>query len=148
MCNNTDLARYPLVTQLAFGSVDYCADLGRAHSREALLAARSELLLASRLAGIAPPLDGVTTDLTDPGVIAEDACHARQLGTGDKMCIHPAQVAAVRMALRPTDAEVDWARRVMAAGNGAVTLDGEMVDTPVRLRAAAVLRSLSTGEPR
>ncbi|MBL3609362.1 hypothetical protein [Rhodovulum sulfidophilum] len=139
MCKNTDLARYPLVTQLAFGSVDYCADLG---------CARSELLLASCLAGIAPPLDGVTTDLTDPGVLAEDACHARQLGMGDKMCIPPAQVAAVRMALHPTDAEVDWARRVMAAGDGAVTLDGEMVDTPVRLRAAAVLRSLSTGEPR
>ncbi|MCE8418466.1 aldolase/citrate lyase family protein [Rhodovulum sulfidophilum] len=148
MCKNTDLARYPLVTQLAFGLVDYCADLGCAHSREALLSARSELVLASRLAGIAPPLDGVTTDLTDPGVIAEDARHARQLGMGGKMCIHPAQVAAGRMALDPTDAEVDWARRVMAAGDGAVTLDGQMVDIPVRLRAAAVLRSLSSGEPR
>ena len=45
--------------RLAFGSIDYAADLGCAHTRQALLMARAELVSASRLAGIAPPLDGV-----------------------------------------------------------------------------------------
>src|SRR5215470_2193604 len=45
--------------RLAFGSIDYAVDLGCSHERGALLAARSELVLASRLAGILAPLDGV-----------------------------------------------------------------------------------------
>ena len=54
------IAGTPGVGRLAFGSVDYAADLGCAHAREALASARAELVLASRLAGIPPPLDGVT----------------------------------------------------------------------------------------
>lgn len=139
------LARHPMVRQLAFGSVDYCADLGCAHSREALLAARSELVLASRLAGLVPPLDGVTTDLSDPALAGADAHHARALGMGGKMCIHPAQIAPVRAAFVPSEAEVDWARRVLAAGEGAVAVDGEMVDAPVRRRAEAILAAFRPG---
>lgn len=139
------LAQHPMVTQLAFGSVDYCADLGCAHGREALLAARSELVLASRLAGLVPPLDGVTTDLADPALAGADARHARALGMGGKMCIHPAQIAPVRAAFLPSAAEADWARRVLAAGEGAVAVDGEMVDAPVRRRAAAILAALRPG---
>lgn len=139
------LAQHPMVSQLAFGSVDYSADLGCAHGREALLAARSELVLASRLAGLGPPLDGVTTDLTDPGLAGADACHARALGMGGKMCIHPAQIAPVRAAFVPGAAELAWARRILAAGEGAVAIEGEMVDAPVRRRAAAILAALRPG---
>src|SRR5690606_29273488 len=49
------------VVRLAFGSIDFCADLGCAHVREALLAARSEIVHASRLAGLPAPIDGITT---------------------------------------------------------------------------------------
>lgn len=136
-----ELAHHPLVTQLAFGSVDYCANLGCAHSREALLAARSELVLASKLAGIAPPLDGVTTDLSNSDIASDDARHGRALGMGGKMCIHPKQVEPANAAFRPTPDEIEWARRVTAAGDGVVAMDGEMVDAPVRLRAAAILDS-------
>lgn len=141
------LARHPMVRQLAFGSVDYCADLGCSHSREALLAARSELVLASRLAGLVPPLDGVTTDLSDPALAGADACHARALGMGGKMCIHPAQITPVRAAFLPGEAEVAWARRVLAAGEDAVAVDGEMVDAPVRRRAEAILAAFRAGQP-
>lgn len=137
-----DLARHPMIRQLAFGSVDYCADLGCDPSREALLSARSELVLASRLAGIAPPLDGVTTDLSDAGAAADEARHARSLGMGGKMCIHPAQVPAVTQAFLPTARDIDWARRVLAAGDGAVAIEGEMVDAPVRRRAEAILAAM------
>lgn len=127
------------VARLAFGSVDYCADLGCAHLRDVLLPVRSELVLASRLAAIPAPLDGVTVQLSDLAVSHDDACHARDLGMGGKLCIHPRQIAEVARAFAPTKADIDWARRVLASGDGAVSVDGEMVDEPVRIRARAIL---------
>ena len=133
------IAALDRVARLAFGSVDYCADLGCAHQQDALLSARSELVLAARLAGMPPPLDGVTTALQTPGAAEEEARHARSLGMGGKLCIHPRQVPEVLTGFRPTEAEQDWARRVLAAGDGAVAVDGAMVDAPVRQRARAIL---------
>lgn len=133
------IAAAPGVARIAFGSVDFCADLGCAHLREVLLPARSELVLASRLAGIAAPIDGVTVQLDDLSVSHDDAAHARALGMTGKLCIHPRQIAEVRRAFAPTEAEIDWARRVLASGDGAVSVDGAMVDEPVRIRARAIL---------
>lgn len=127
------------VVRLAFGSVDFCADLGCAHHREVLLPARFELILVSRLSGIAAPLDGVTVQLDDLSVSGEDAAHARALGMTGKLCIHPKQVGVIREAFAPSQSEIDWARRVIASGDGAVSVDGAMVDEPVRLRARAIL---------
>lgn len=139
LANARAIAAVPGVVRLAFGSVDYCADLGCAHQRDVLLPARSELVLASRLAGIAAPLDGVTVRLDDPAETEEDARHARALGMSGKLCIHPRQIDPVRRAFAPSEADLTWARRVLASGDGAVMLDGEMVDEPVRLRARAVI---------
>jgi len=126
--------------QLAFGSIDYCADLGLAHVRDALLSARSELVLASRLAGLPPPIDGVTTSIQDAALIEEDARYASQLGFGGKLCIHPAQIPAAKRGFAPTEADIAWAQKILAAGDdGAVSVDGAMVDAPVRLRAQRIL---------
>ena len=127
------------VERLAFGSIDFCADLGCEHLREVLLPARSELVLASRLASIAGPIDGVTVQLDDLSVIRDDAAHARAMGMTGKLCIHPKQVAEVRNSFAPTEGQIDWARRVLASGDGAVSVDGAMVDEPVRIRARAIL---------
>ena len=128
--------------RLAFGSIDFAADIGCAHVREALLSARSELVLASRLAGRAAPLDGVTTSINDPDLVRGDAAHAAMLGFGGKLLIHPAQVEPARAGFRPTPDELAWAERVLAAGRDgrATTVDGAMVDAPVRLRAEQVRR--------
>ncbi|RWR34648.1 CoA ester lyase [Sinirhodobacter populi] len=139
LANARGIAAAEGVVRLAFGSVDFCADLGCAHLREVLLPARSELVLASRLAGIAAPIDGVTVQLDDLSVSHDDAAHARTLGMSGKLCIHPRQIAGVLRAFAPTEAEIDWARRVLASGDGAVAVDGAMVDEPVRIRARAIL---------
>lgn len=136
------------VAGIAFGSVDFCADLGCAHTREALLAARSELVLASRLAGLAAPIDGVTTIIDDAALIADDTRHARDLGFGGKLCIHPRQIEAVHTGFAPSEAEIAWARKVLASGDGAVALDNVMVDEPVRIRARATLRRCDDVRPR
>ena len=134
------IAATDAVVRLAFGSIDYCADLGCAHTRDALLAARSELVLASRLAGIVAPLDGVTAQLDDTRLAEDDARHAASLGFGGKLAIHPRQIAAINAGFAPSDAVIAWADRVLAAGEGAVAVDGAMVDEPVRMRARAILR--------
>ncbi len=133
------IAALPGVARLAFGSVDFCADLGCAHTREALLSTRSELVLASRFAGLAPPLDGVTTSIEDVNLIASDARHALELGFGGKLAIHPRQIDAIRAGFRPQISEIEWARKVLASAEGAVRIDGTMVDEPVRLQAQSIL---------
>lgn len=125
--------------RIAFGSVDYAADLGCAHERIALAAARAEILIASRLGDLPRPLDGVTTGIADLDAVLSDALHARTLGFGGKMCIHPAQLLPVLEGFRPSAAELDWAERVLASGDGAVMVDGAMIDAPVRARARAML---------
>ncbi len=135
-----ELARAPGIARLAFGSVDYCADLGCAHSRVALQHARSHLVVVSRLAGLPAPLDGVTLALDDAAACLDDARHAAELGFGGKLCIHPRQIAPVLEGFTPAAADIAWARLVMRAPPGASVLDGAMIDPPVRARAAAILR--------
>lgn len=138
------LAAMEGIARLAFGSIDFAADLGMAHTRDALLAARSELVLASRLAGLAAPIDGVTTSITDKALITDDARYAHDLGFGGKLCIHPQQITPALEGFAPAPEEIAWAQRVLASGDGAVAVDGAMVDEPVRIRARAILARAST----
>jgi len=138
-----DVASHPAVKRLAFGSIDFQLDLGISGEGDALLVFRSGLVLASRLAGLPAPLDGVTVEVANPEVVAADAARARALGFGGKLCIHPQQVGPVNAAFSPSPAEIDWAQRVVAAceasAGAAVAVDGKMVDRPVLLRAQALL---------
>jgi citrate lyase subunit beta/citryl-CoA lyase len=65
----------------------------------------SVLPLLETAAGILPPLDGVTAALDDPDRLAEDVDHARRLGFGGKLCIHPEQIEAVNRGFVPSVAE-------------------------------------------
>ncbi|MGC4025209.1 MAG: CoA ester lyase [Mesorhizobium sp.] len=134
------IASLPFVGRLVFGSIDFCADLGCAHTREALLAARSELVFASRLARLTAPIDGVTARIDDPAASEDDARYASDLGFGGKLCIHPRQIEGIRRGFQPTGQEISWARGVLASGDGAAAVDGILVDAPVRARAEAVLK--------
>lgn len=131
--------------RLAFGSIDFAADLGCAHTRDALLLARTRLVLAARLAGQASPVDGVTTAIHDAAVIEDDARYAVSLGFGGKLLIHPAQIAPARAGFAPGEAEIAWAHKIVAAARitgAAVAVDGAMVDAPVVARAERILQRL------
>lgn len=140
------IARAAGTLRLGLGHIDLQADLGlRCGPDEAELApVRLAMVVASRRAGLPAPVDGVTTATQDAEALAADAQRSRRFGFGAKLCIHPAQVAGVHQALAPTDAERDWARRVLAAevaaGGGAFSVDGKMVDPPVLLLARSLLR--------
>ena len=132
-----ELAAAPQVLRLAFGNLDFQADLGLACDADEaeLVPVRLALLLATRRAGLPAPIDGVTSDWRDAQRLAIDTARARRGGFGAKLCIHPDQVAPVHAALGPSVDEVVWARRVIdairSAGGGVVSLDGRMVDAPV-----------------
>lgn len=127
--------------RLVFGSIDYCSDMGLAHNQTTLLHARSEIVLASRIAGLVAPLDGVTTSTNDTALIEADASHSAALGFGGKLLIHPAQIIPTRRGFGPSLDEISWAKRIIEAtqNSGAVAVDGAMVDAPVIAQAEAIL---------
>ena len=137
-----DICAAPGVQRLAFGSIDLATELGiDPDDRDALLLSRSTLVLAAAAAGLAGPIDGVTTALTDMRPLVDDFAYARRLGMTAKLCIHPAQVAAVHAAAAPSADELQWAQRIIAAcgDNGsALAVDGQMVDAPVLERARRI----------
>jgi len=131
------------VHRLVFGTIDFALDLDLSGDPIGLDYAASRLTLTSRAAGLAPPVAGVTPEIDDDARLLADLARARAHGFGAKLCIHPKQVAAVHAALQPSAAELDWARRVIAAAEGtqgAVRVDGRMVDKPVRQRAHILLQ--------
>jgi citrate lyase subunit beta/citryl-CoA lyase len=137
------------VRRFAFGSVDFSVDSGISDVDDALTCVRTRIVLQSKLAGLPPPLDGVSLELTDVNVMAHQASRSRSLGFGGKLCIHPRQVGAVNSAFLPSLLEVEWARRVLSAfessAGSAVAVDGRMVDLPVVEKARRVL---ADAEPR
>lgn len=162
-----EIAAAPGVARLAFGSLDYMVDLdipglrdgggglggegaeitagaSGATSNIALDFAAAQIAIASRAAGLPSPVAGVTPEL-DTAHVKADMLHARSLGFGAKMCIHPSQVAAVRAALLPSPQELVWAQRILqswqASGGGAMQVDGKMVDRPVVLKAQRIVAS-------
>lgn len=154
-----DTVANPAVAALALGTIDLAVDLGAERTWDALLHARSTLVVAARAGGLPGPIDGPSTSVRDPRQAGEEAAAVRAFGFAGKLCIHPAQVPAVHDAFAPTPAETAWAERVAAAVGGtevlvgagpdkdhdgtdlamAVQVDGEMVDRPVLLRARRIL---------
>jgi citrate lyase subunit beta/citryl-CoA lyase len=130
------------VQRLTFGTLDYGVDLDLSGDERGLIYAATRLTHASRRAGLASPIYGVTPAIDDDERLLTDLAFGRAFGFGAKLCIHPRQVAVIRKAMLPTPAEVDWAKRVLAAAEGtggALQVDGKMVDRPVLLKARALL---------
>jgi len=143
------------IERLAFGPLDFLADVGGQWSPEgeALHYARSRLVIASRVAGLPGPIDGVYPQLNDPDGLRRDALIGRRLGFAGKMLLHPAQIAIVRAVFAPTPAEIAQAEQILrafeeavAANRSVVSVDGRFVDPPVVRWAQQVLASAATAQ--
>jgi citrate lyase subunit beta / citryl-CoA lyase len=138
-----DLGAAPGVRRIAFGNLDFGLDARIPGTGAGLDPVRLQIAIASRHAGLPPPVDGVTADLEDMGALAADVARVRDLGFTAKLCLHPRQVAVVNSGFAPTEAEIERARRIVAAfrsaNGGVVQLDGRMIDRPVVERARALL---------
>jgi citrate lyase subunit beta/citryl-CoA lyase len=142
------IARAQHVERLVFGSIDLQVDLGiQCEPQESELThLRVEMVIASRLANIAQPIDGVTTTFDDLPFLEHAVSRARRIGFGAKLCIHPRQVEVVNRGFLPNADEIVWARAVMAAveqsDGGAISLNGKMIDKPVIMQAEKFLRQI------
>lgn len=145
MARANEIAALPCVRHLMFGTIDFQFELNIDGDGDELLAFRSQLVLASRLAGIAAPIDGPCTSWEDAALLANDCARAKRLGFGGKLCIHPKQVATVNAVFSPSEAEIAWAKRVVAAAKessgAAVAVDGRMIDRPIILKAERIVAS-------
>ena len=140
-----EIAAAPWVRFLAIGGVDLQRALNTTGGNLQTLYARSHLVLASRAAGIEPPIDSVFPMLGDDDGLRDQAQFARSLGFFGKSAIHPRQLEIVHQVFTPTDTEIAWAHCVLAgfdeAGGGGFALPGgEFVDLPVADRARRLLQ--------
>jgi citrate lyase subunit beta / citryl-CoA lyase len=137
------------VIALLFGAEDFARDLALPTEREAeaaeLLYPRSAVVVAA-VAANKSAIDGIWPDLTDSDGLRRDALQGRRLGFVGKSLIHPGQIETINEVFSPSAAEVSYAERVVTAfdaaqtkGDGAVALDGKMLDQPIVERARRTL---------
>jgi citrate lyase subunit beta/citryl-CoA lyase len=143
---------HPRLTGLLWGGEDLSAALGATANRDGngsytapFALARSFCLLAARAAGVVP-IDAVFTDFRDSAGLARETEAARRDGFSAKAAIHPAQIDVINVHFTPTDADRDWAMRVIAAfeasRTGVLQLDGVMLDAPHLAQARLIMARL------
>jgi citrate lyase beta subunit len=162
-CLNADTiaAATPRLAALIFGMGDYAASLGmpldaigapdqndRSYPGHRWHYVMSRIVTAARAYGLRA-LDGPFAPFRDLDGLREAAEVARVLGFDGKWCIHPGQLATVNAAFTPPAAQVAWARTVLdeyaratAQGQGAITVEGRMIDAAsLRMAEAIIARS-------
>lgn len=136
------------ITAAYFGAEDYIADLGgrRTPGGAEVGYARARVVLAARLAGVAP-IDQAVVAVRDPQRFRDDARDGRALGYQGKICLHPTQVEIAHGVFTPSAEEVAHARAVLdAAAAGVGIVDGAMVDeVHVRMARTVLHRAQALG---
>jgi citrate lyase subunit beta/citryl-CoA lyase len=132
---------------ICFGAEDYRRDLGveRSPDESETFVARSLIAMAAKAAGIGAQ-DSVFSNVDDEAGLEASTRIAKSLGFTGKGIVHPRQIAVVHRVFDPSEAEVEAARRVVAAlddakreGKGVASLDGKMIDAPVAERARRLI---------
>ncbi|GGH50950.1 HpcH/HpaI aldolase/citrate lyase family protein [Frigidibacter albus] len=137
------IAKGPRVLGLSSGAEDLATSMGAKPLPEVLRLPKLMIHYAAKAAGVLSfGLFRSTVDFTDTGAIREAAKEARDHGFDGASCIHPSVVPVLNEAFAPTEAEMIWARKVLAAaseetaaGRGAFMLEGVFVDAPIVTRA-------------
>jgi citrate lyase subunit beta/citryl-CoA lyase len=147
-------ARLPRLAGLTWGSEDLSTALGASTNRDVsgewaftYRMVRSLTLMGARAAGV-QPIDTLYSDFRDEQGLRAASQASRAEGFTGRLAIHPAQVQAINESYLPSAAEIEHARRVIAAfeaspGAGAVGLDGKMVDIPHLKQAQALIEQAS-----
>ena len=130
------ISAHPRVAVLVMGTNDLAKELRAAQlpGRHPLIPHLATALLAAREAG-KPILDGVYNDIKNADGFRAECEQGAQMGFDGKTLIHPDQVAIANDVWAPSEADVEHARRVIAAfdealasGKGVVQLDGRMIE--------------------
>jgi citrate lyase subunit beta/citryl-CoA lyase len=126
----------PRLAGLVLGTSDLSKDLHAVATRDRLplVTSLAIALLAACAYGLAI-LDGVELNLSDDEGLAAACRQGRELGFDGKTLIHPKQIAAANKAFAPTEQEIEWSRRIIAAhaeataaGQGVVLVEGRLIE--------------------
>ena len=142
-----EIAGGPRVVAIGLGTEDFSVATGFEVDGPAQVFPNQQIVIAARAAGVLPlGLVGSLAGYGDADAFRDLAVRSRRLGFVGASAIHPSQVPIINQAFSPSDEEVAHARRVVeaydaavAAGSGAIEVDGRMVDVPVADRARALL---------
>lgn len=144
-------AASPRIQCLIFGAGDFSLDAGLDWPAEGgvsslLLHAKEKVVLASRLAGLQPPHDGVYPMFRDHDGLRAEAAQSRALGMFGKHAVHPGQIPVIDAVFTPSAAQIAHAEAVLAAfdasetaGVGNIDVGGQFIDYPVADRARSLL---------
>ncbi len=134
--------------RVSFGAGDYSHDMGMEWTMDEgeLAPARAEIVLASRINDLEPPIDTVFIHIREPEAFAASCTRVRQMGYQGKLCIHPNQIAPANAAFSPTEEEAARARKIVAAfaeaeaaGSASIQVDGYFIDYPIVEKARRTL---------
>jgi citrate lyase subunit beta/citryl-CoA lyase len=135
--------------RLSFGAADYTHDMGMNWTLEEdeLTPARAEIVLASRIAGLEPPIDTVFAHVGKHlDALKRTTQLARDLGFQGKLCIHPEQIGPIHEVLTPTEKEITDARKIVeafkmaeASGSASIQVEGQFIDYPIVEKAKRIL---------
>ena len=138
----------PRIEGVAFGGEDFTHDMGieRLEDESEVAVARNLLCIAARAAEI-QALDTPYFRFRDEAGLRESCAKAKQFGFKGKFAIHPVQIEAINESFSPSEAEIEYAQRVVSAfedaervGRGSTSLEGKVIDVPVVKRARALLQ--------
>lgn len=137
----------PRLAAMTVGVEDYATSMGVAATPEVLTPAVQQVNQAARAASVASlSVAASMSDFRDVEGLRAAASYARAIGTTGGYAVHPAQVAILNDVFSPTEAELDWARRVVEAaenaarqGQGVTKVDGQMIDLPLVTRAKSII---------
>ncbi len=137
-----------MICSVAIGLEDYTADIGTQRTTEEKESfwLKSQIVNAAKAAGV-QPIDTVFSDVADEEGLRESVLSAKSLGFEGKGCIHPRQIRIIHEAMRPNEAEITKAQRIVEAfeqaekeGLGVVSLGTKMIDPPVVKRALRTVK--------
>lgn len=149
------IAAHPALCALGFGSEDYATAMKVEPEPGPLLWAAQKVAVCARAFDLACwGLPGSVADIADVDSFGRLVRQARSIGFTGTVCIHPRQVAVANAGFGPSEQQLAWARKVIAAddeasaqGLGAVTLDGRMIDRPIVERARHWLQKAAGQKP-
>jgi citrate lyase subunit beta / citryl-CoA lyase len=144
------------IVALTVGAEDLALSIGMLPEAEGLFYPKQHAIIAARAAGILPlGFLGTVAEFRDLDAFRRTIQRSRRLGFVGAACIHPGQVAILNEEYRPSQEEVDHARRLVAAYDeaiaekrGAVVFDGKMIDVPIVERAKQILQRDAAIEAR
>jgi citrate lyase subunit beta / citryl-CoA lyase len=138
---------------MTWGAEDLSAAIGATDNKEPdgswtspYAIARAQCLFAASAAEVAP-IDTLFVDFRDAEGLERDCRRSRRDGFIGRLAIHPDQVATINRCYAPSEAEIEHARRIVAAfeanpGAGTLGVDGKMVDIPHLKSARKILASI------